>query len=350
MLLVRPRAWWYNKVPLSVLTLLLLVDGDHLSFRVCVALIGLMGCVCGVGNYGYALNELFDRDEDLRAGRSNAAHTATNRKMWSIIVGSAAFALAAALYSGGLPTLEITMAVLLLPLAYSVPPLRIKERGWSGVLSDALAAHVYPAALALLIVSHQSLRSPSLPLVAAMLCWALATGLRGILSHQLQSEDSDRKAGLSTVVHQIGHRKLVLFTTYVILPIEFAAFSATFLQSAGTLFVKIVALIFVVYELAKFLFDVFPVVVFTRKGQRYLPFVDEGFYKVWGPLAFLLDAAFFDLRYLVAAPLYFLMFRPRILQEWQQMRSASRIIGSRILRFPQTARRSGAGSDISGGH
>jgi 4-hydroxybenzoate polyprenyltransferase len=314
-----------------------------------VALIGLMGCVCGIGNYGYALNELFDRDEDRRAGRTNAAHTASDRKMWSIIVASAAFALAVALYSGGIRALALTTAELLLPLAYSVPPLRIKERAWSGVLADALAAHVYPAALALLIVSHQSLRSPSLLLTIAMLCWALATGLRGILSHQLQSEDSDRKAGLVTVVHQIGHPKLVSVVLYVLLPIEFAGFSATFLQSAGTLFVKTIALIFVIYELAKFLFNVFPVVVFTRKGQRYLPFVDEGFYKVWGPLAFSLDAAFFDLRYLVVAPLYFLLFRPRVMQEWQQMRLAGATIGTQILRFVKRVRSNGTPSDLNGG-
>jgi 4-hydroxybenzoate polyprenyltransferase len=331
MIVVRRRAWWFNKIPLSIFVLLLLVDGKPYTVNVLVALFGLVAIVCCVANYGYALNELFDRDEDRRAGRSNAAESASNSSMWGIIVCSAAIALGVAQAVGGVAAFLLTAGELLIPLAYSVPPLRVKERGWAGILADALAAHVYPAALALVVVSHQLLPVHHALLVASLAIWSLATGLRGILSHQLQSAESDRAAGLITVVHRLGHGRLVRVIVFVILPLEIVSLASLVLQSESTMFLKTIAGIFAFYEYLKFHFNLFPVLVFTRQGQRYLPFVDEGFYKVWGPLALIADAAFTDFLYLSLAPAFVLMFRPRISHEWAQLTSTFKAIFIRIV-------------------
>jgi hypothetical protein len=65
--LVRPRAWWNNKIPLSIFLFLVLVNGETLS-RAVLPFFGLIIVVCSVGNFGYALNDLYDQDEDRRAG------------------------------------------------------------------------------------------------------------------------------------------------------------------------------------------------------------------------------------------------------------------------------------------
>jgi 4-hydroxybenzoate polyprenyltransferase len=332
-IVIRPRAWWFNKIPLSVFVLVLLVDGKPLTVAVLVSLIGLVGIVSCVANYGYALNELFDRDEDRRAGRSNAAESSSNGSMWCIIASSAALALCVSQAIGGVAAALLTIGELLIPLAYSVPPLRVKERGWAGILADALAAHVYPAALAMLVVSHQLLPIHHPVLIVCIAIWSLATGLRGILSHQLQSEESDRGAGLITIVHRLGHQRLVRLIVFVILPIEMVMLATLLLQSDATVFLKTVAVIFALYEYLKFHFNLFPVLVFTRQGQRYLPFVDEGFYKVWGPLALIVDAAFTDILYLTLVPVFVLMFRPRIKHEWAQISSAAKAIFIRLDDF-----------------
>jgi 4-hydroxybenzoate polyprenyltransferase len=329
-ILVRPRAWWFNKIPLSVFMLVLLVDGKPLTVTVLVSLIGLVGIVSCVANYGYALNELFDRDEDRRAGRSNAAESSSNSSMWRIIACSAAVALGVSQAVGGIAAALLTIGELLIPLAYSVPPLRVKERGWAGILADALAAHVYPAVLAMLVVSHQLLPIHHPVLIVCIAIWSLATGLRGILSHQLQSEESDRDAGLTTVVHRLGHQRLVRLIVFVILPIEIVMLATLLLQSDATVFLKTVAIIFTCYEYLKFHFNLFPVLVFTRQGQHYLPFVDEGFYKVWAPLALIVDAAFTDILYLMLIPTFVLMFRPRIKHEWAQISSATKAVSIRM--------------------
>jgi 4-hydroxybenzoate polyprenyltransferase len=333
MIVVRPRAWWFNKIPLSAFVLLLLVDGKPFTVNVLVSLMGLVGIVSCVANYGYALNELFDRDEDRRAGRGNAAESASNSSMWRIIACSAAISLGLSQAVGGVAAALLTIGELLIPLAYSVPPLRIKERGWAGVLADALAAHVYPAALALVVVSHRLLLVHHQSLIVCIAVWSFATGLRGILSHQLQSEESDRSAGLTTVVHRLGHQRLVRSIVFGILPLEIVSLATLLLQSDVTVFLKTVAVIFLFYEYLKFHFNLFPVLVFTRQGQRYLPFVDEGFYKVWGPLALIVDAAFTDILYLTLVPAFVLMFRPRIKHELAQITSSVKAIFARMENF-----------------
>jgi 4-hydroxybenzoate polyprenyltransferase len=163
-MLVRWRAWWFNKVPLSVTLMLILLDGRPLSISAVAALIGVVLTVCAVGNYGYALNELFDVEEDARSGRFNAASGANPFKIWTLIGVSALLAEIAACFIAGLGGALLTLIELCLPLAYSIPPLRIKERKWLGVAADALAAHVYPALLALMTVHYLLERSVSVAL------------------------------------------------------------------------------------------------------------------------------------------------------------------------------------------
>lgn len=330
MILVRARAWWFNKVPLSILLVLLLVDGEPLTYQALMAVASLVAIVCCVANYGYALNELFDIDEDRRGGRANVAASVTPRRMWSIIVLSAAGALALAALVAGFLGGTLTAGELLLPLAYSTPPLRMKERGWLGVLADAAAAHVYPAMLALVVVQDLSIRSCSPLFVLTVAVWSMATGLRGILSHQLQSEAHDRATNLSTVVHRYGHGRIESLVVFGLLPIEVAAFCAIIVQSQATALFKTAWLVFMLYEFLKFKLNAFPVVVFRREGQSFLPFVDEGFYKAWGPIALTLDASLSDPRYLVLAPLFALPFRARLLMEWTQIRATVRAASRRI--------------------
>jgi hypothetical protein len=329
MILVRPRAWWFNKVPLSVLVGLLLVDGRPLTVAAVLSLAGLVGIVSSVANYGYALNEMYDRDEDRRGARLNAAESHGPWRMWIIVAMSAVTAFLLSTVVGGVVGSLLTAVELLIPLAYSVPPLRIKNREWLGVLCDASAAHVYPAMLAIAIVAYQKLRAPASLLVITIALWSLMTGLRGILSHQLQNEDHDRGVGLLTVVHRFGHRSVASFVTFAILPIEVVAFAALVIQCNVTRVFVLISAVFLLYELLKFTLNAFPVVVFDRRGGRYIPFVDEGAYKVWGPLALAIDAATTDPIYLTLVPLYLVLFRPRIVVEWQQIRGTGRIIRTR---------------------
>jgi len=308
-LLARPWAWWFNKVPLSVTLMLLLADGRPLGWAQAGALVLVVLVVCAVGNYGYALNDLYDVDEDLKTGRPNFAVSAGRRRTVLVTAASAVIALVLAWAASGLAGAGLTVLELMLPLAYSIPPVRIKERKWLGVLCDALAAHVYPAALALLAARHLEAGAPSAFVAACVLAWSAAAGLRGILSHQLATADRDVTGGLTTVVHVFGRAPLERFVVFGLLPVEAAGFVGAVAASDTGPALWALGGLYLAWEAYRTLDRRFTVRAFRPEGQPYVPLVEEAFYKAWGPIVIALDAARVDLKYLVVPVLYAILFR-----------------------------------------
>lgn len=326
--LVRARAWWFNKVPLSVTLVLLLLDGAALTVPAVLTVVLVVLTVCAVGNYGYALNDLYDVEEDARAKRSNAVGALGRRRVTLIIVTSALAAELLATAAAGALGAGLTFIELLLPLVYSVPPFRIKERKWLGLAADALAAHVYPAALALLTISHLEVSPVPALLSACVLTWSVAVGIRGILSHQLHTAERDRQGGLTTVVHGFDRLPLERFIAFVLLPIEAAGFIGAVAACGGGPVLWGCGAFYLAAETFRTLHGGFVVTALRPEGQRYLPFVEESFYKAWGPIVFALDAARVDLTYLLFIPLYVWWFKPHLLGEEAKLRAIARAIRS----------------------
>lgn len=328
-LLARPWAWWLNKVPLSVTLVLLLIDGRPLDVAQAAALVLVVVIVCAIGNYGYALNDLFDIEEDRKTGRPNFALAAGGARTVWVIVGSAILALAFAWPAAGLAGVGLTVLELMLPLAYSIPPLRIKERKWLGVAADGLAAHVYPAALGLMTARHLGASWPSGWVIGCVLAWSAAAGLRGILSHQLHTADRDQKSGLRTVVHDIGRAPLERFVVFVLLPVEAAGFIGAIAGSGAGPVLWALGALYLAAEIYRTLDRRFTVRAFRPEGQRYLPLVDESFYKAWGPVVIALDAARVDLKYLALPVLYALLFRLHLKNEAARLKGLWVLVGTR---------------------
>ncbi len=313
--LVRWRAWWYNKLPLSVTAVLLLLDGRTLSAAAIAVLVLVMLSVCAVGNYGYAINELFDVEEDRRAGRANAAQAGGTGRTCAIVIVSAACAEVLAAAAAGIAGVLATLGAIALPAAYSIPPLRVKERRWLGIAADALAAHVWPAMLAVLAAAHWSVHPAGALLVTSLALWSLAAGVRGILTHQLRTADRDAAAGLRTVVHDFGPRRVERAIVLGLLPLEVAGFGGVLVAcDRGPILWAGVAL-YLAYEAYKTVRGGFRTAMFRADGQRYVPFVEESFYKAWGPIVIALDCARVDLRYLVVLLMIVLLFRPHVRAE-----------------------------------
>jgi 4-hydroxybenzoate polyprenyltransferase len=324
--LVRWHAWWFNKVPLSVMLVLLLLDGRALTGAGVIVLLLVIVTVCAAANYGYALNELFDVEEDARAGRSNAAAASGAGRMWTIVTLSALTALAAATVAGGAAGAAMTVVELVLPATYSIPPVRTKERRWLGVVSDALAAHVYPALLALLAVAYWSLRPVGVPLVVLLALWSAAAGLRGILSHQLHTHERDARAGLRTVVDDLGAGRLERLVIAVLLPLEAIAFGAALLLLDGGPVLAVGVATYLLYEAYKTFSGRFRVTALRPDGQPYVPFLEESFYKGWGPLLAALDAGRADVRALLFVPAYALLFAPHLRNERHRLAAVIRAL------------------------
>lgn len=337
MILVRPRAWWFSKVPLTITLLLLVLDGQRLSGNTLALALSVVLTVCAMANYGYAVNDLFDLREDALLGRVNAAAARGRRHVTAIAVGSALVTALLATLAAGAVGAAVTALELCLPLLYSVPPIRLKERGWLGAAADGLAAHVYPAVLALLALGEWNHRPAGGGLTACVIVWAAAAGVRGILSHQIQGAEADRRAGLLTVAHRHGTFRLEAFTVGIVLPIETIAFATALVLARTGAVLWGVAGAYVAYETLKTVRGSYKVTMFRRDGQRYLPFIEDSFYKAWGPLSLALDAARHDLRYLLVIPAYAVAFRLHLVIEWRRLR----LVAANLRSMAPAARSSG---------
>jgi ceramide glucosyltransferase len=152
--------------------------------------------LCG----GYALNDLADRAPDAtkRATEWSARAWLVRRWLAALLLvagvlvagsrGSGAAFVAAVQVAGG--------------FAYSVAPLRLKERGLWGVVAAALFQRLPGVAL----VWSQRPPDPAAAIVCSI--WLVAIGLSFILEHQLEDFEADRAAGARVWAQSVGRARV----------------------------------------------------------------------------------------------------------------------------------------------
>jgi 4-hydroxybenzoate polyprenyltransferase len=327
---IRPAHWWFSKLPIPAMLLILLSAGDAAPVQVAVALAALLAIVASVGNFGYALNELFDIEEDRIGGRSNVA--AAQGWEFVALVAAASMMLATGLsYAVVDPAGAIlTLSALSLPVLYSAPPFHFKRRRWPGIICDAGAAHLFPTLLALLFADKIAPGSVTRPLAVLAIVWATMHGLRGILTHQLMDEDRDRATGLRTVVHQYGRHWVERFILWFSVPVEIAAFALLALESNLGFVFYAFCVLYAVYEAGK-LKRQWKIKLFRQSEQPYLPFLNNAFYETWGPVAVASDAATRDVSLVFLVPVIIILFWPRMWSEWKMIVTLVRDTGKDLL-------------------
>jgi 4-hydroxybenzoate polyprenyltransferase len=149
--------------------------------------------------FGYGLNDIADRASDARAGKLNRAAGLGrgSLSLFLILTAGGAFALSLAWARDPVAPALVLLA-LGLAVAYSVPPLRLKERGRAALFGAAAAQWAVP-------VLAISAAEPGGELRAASWLFALlslAIGTRWIAMHQLVDAPRDRRAAVRTYASQ----------------------------------------------------------------------------------------------------------------------------------------------------
>lgn len=215
---------WKYKVPLLITFPYLLILFGKVEMD--TAWYSFLAALCtsfGFAGLGYLSNDLSDRKVDIAAGKENAT-TQLNAYSLALIGGLfLALALIPWMY---LPLDRISVFLIFTELGlfvmYAFRPFRLKERGFLGVLADALYAHVIPAVLAswtFHLIGGKSF-ALFLPFIALVFCWQLVSGIRNILDHQLKDFKNDLMSGMKTFVTQHGTVQTRYWLTYMLLPLE----------------------------------------------------------------------------------------------------------------------------------
>ncbi|MCB1009773.1 MAG: UbiA family prenyltransferase [Acidobacteria bacterium] len=286
---VRFGVWWRHLVPPIVGAIYFGAASARPAGRALVVDLALfLASVVGIAAFGYLLNDVADVASDARAGKPNRAAP------WS----RSGRALRVALWLGvglapwlALPRRPVALALLgaevLLLAAYSLPPLRLKERGVAGTFADALYGHLLPVAIALATFLPAD-GAPAIPtawaLAATLAVALLAKGLRNILLHQIGDRARDRLAGSRTLVVAIGPVAALAWINRILLPTEVAALALLLGLLAPFAPLWIAGALFLLSTATEFSAWKFP---FIPKRQLRLKFLWclNDFWELWLPAA-----------------------------------------------------------------
>jgi chlorophyll synthase len=176
----------------------------------------LLAASAALAAFGYAWNDVCDAGADERAGKGRPLPSESkSTALFALAVAVVLFAAAARLD----PVLiAVAVGGVVLAWAYSAAPIRLKERGWLGLLGGAVAQRTVPAVF-ITIAFDISIRD-GLPWLVWMTCW----GLRGMITHQVRDADADRIARLRTWAAQASAKAMAYRLVALLLAAEASSF------------------------------------------------------------------------------------------------------------------------------
>lgn len=239
--------------------------------------------------YVSVINDLTDLKDDLASGKNNRLIGRSR-----LFIG---LTLACCVLPGVLVAIYLRHDILLLTLyltnwaafsLYSLPPVRLKNRGFPGVLADAAGAHVLPTLFVVGLVYRRTAIPIDYLWFASVAVWSICYGLRGILWHQFSDLENDEKARLRTFVLRHKLSTLHRLGTFVIFPAELTAFAMMLCLAGSRISVGLLFLYVLLQWTRKRRWHTNLVIVAPK--TRYLIVMQE-YYEVCYPIAFLLSSS-----------------------------------------------------------
>ncbi|MFN7149964.1 MAG: UbiA family prenyltransferase [Microthrixaceae bacterium] len=238
--LVRADDWWNDKIPhlIAIAAIGLTTRGWSAAEGVLALVLFLLSAI-GVAAFGHVVNDLADIEADHAAGKPNRTGSLSRTARTLLPAGC--------LLIGLLPWIALPRSVVALSLlaaevvllvAYSVPPVRLKTRAAAGALADALYAYSLPMALAVVVFTTDE---RPVWVLAAVGVLGLLVGLRGIVWHQVLDQDNDRAGGVHTLVTRFGERR-ALTVVDLLAPVELAVLGALTIVASSVADAPVIAI------------------------------------------------------------------------------------------------------------
>ncbi len=303
---------WRYKVPLLIsFCYFLILAGDVHPYVASMSFFAAIATSIGFMGFGYLTNDLADRKKDALAKKSNGTANLSKGSIALLVVAFLAIAILPWMY---LPIDRISIILIIFELVlfilYAFPPFRLKERGFLGVITDGLYAHVVPGFLAswtFYLIGNKGYQL-FLYFVIALSTWQLLSGIRNIISHHYKDFDNDLTSGTKTFATQIGKEKTYQLMKKVFIPLEIiSAFAFLFIIQLEIDFLFVVLIVFIILAWSKYRNDQSE----TQVKHFTNTFLDR-FYIHWFPYVVLFGLAFVNLDFCWILVFHFLIFQPFI--------------------------------------
>ncbi|NTU81109.1 MAG: UbiA family prenyltransferase [Chloroflexales bacterium] len=210
---------WISAITVSICGALAAGRGEpgfHLTDMQDLLRVGLAAVLCGplCTGFSQSINDYCDRDLDaindpgrpIPSGRLSLRAARVN---WMLLgLGTLAIAFSLRRYSPWIPLLSIFG--LALAAAYSVPPLKLKQRFWLGAPAVGLGYITMSWLVGHLLFAPMTWLS----LVAALINGVLGIGLLWL--NDIKSIEGDRRLGLQSMTVALGARRTLIISYLVI--------------------------------------------------------------------------------------------------------------------------------------
>ena len=214
--------------------------------------------------------------------------------------------------------IAVLSANYLLPTIYAVPPLRLKVRGFAGVLTDALGAHVVPTLFVLVAVGffRDGVSLIKIGIGVSALVWSLFFGMRGIVVHQILDASGDLESDVVTFAGRQPREALRRLVLWCFFPLEVAALCVFVgLMIPYSWILASVTGVYILLEFGKVRSGLVMPVFFeaSEARERYVPLLNNSFYELWLPCSLILQLGVVNSEFFIIGLVHLLLFGSLIL-------------------------------------
>ena len=330
--LLRGSDWWFYKIPpllaIAYAEILLQATPPQQSIA---TLLTLLASMFFVAAYGHVINDIFDVEVDLQAGKQNRMASLSNPQRLLLCITLAGLGLVPWLFIDlGTQSAILLAAIYILLTIYSAPPLRLKERDIWGVITDAAQVHAVPTLLIATVFSHlaDTPQPESAVLATAATAWAFLAGIRGILLHQIWDVESDLSAGVTTLITRIGVKSAKFWITYISFPLELLLLTLLILVISQ--FAPLLLIFCALYILLRIISTQSAVTALDPAPAQKTYILPHDFYEVWLPLALLILLAIREPVFLSLLVIHIGLFYPAIAQRLSEFNPLL-VSGSKVV-------------------
>lgn len=305
--LLRAQEWWNYKIPVALAAAYAAAWTGNVPF----SLLLLPTLLITAGGFSAAVfasvfNDFMDIDQDRLAGKTTLVMKLGGRKRLALLVASLGMQL---FIWNALSAMPLSCTTFLLIwaayTAYSLPPIRLKERDAAGAFCIAIGEHLLAALFSVFVVVETTGCQLSLPWLSALSLWSLCFGMRGILWHQLNDIENDRRSGCTTMGALRGVDALKAFGERYLFPLEATSFLCLLTFSHNAFAWAALA----VYGLLEWLrYRVMNANIIIVAPKPHARFVLFEYYQIFFPLVFLLSAVSVDKSAVFLVALFCTMF------------------------------------------
>lgn len=326
----RVSEWWeYKFTPiLGIVFATSVILNPPLSLLIKYIFVLIIALIPGAA-YVSILNDLTDIEDDKRAGKSNNFINNSTIKgyillgiclIWGILISC----------SLGKYSLFFYLCAWIIFTLYSLPPIRLKNRGFLGVIADASGANMFPQLFAITLLTEWMEAIIDFTWLSMVGFWSLFWGVRVIIWHQLKDKENDLKSGVKTFVNQNNVQTVLNLCRKLTFSIEIVSFIGVLIYTKN--FFSLFFIMFYAFcEWLRYKLWKTEVSIINISSEYRLA-MDE-YYNVFFPISFILILVISSPIFIIILLIYLILFPSRIYQTAQETFKLVKSINQRIVDY-----------------